>query len=69
MDIPKPKISPNFTVEDIRKLRDWDAERWENMTQAEIIADIHEGAKPMLKRLDEMRAARDNAMRQQTIAI
>ena len=26
-DIPKPDISPNFTIEDIHKIREWNYER------------------------------------------
>ena len=31
-DIPKPDISPAFTLDDIRKIRDWNHERRKTMT-------------------------------------
>jgi glutamyl-tRNA reductase len=31
-NIPKPEISPNFTVEDIHKIREWNYERTKDAT-------------------------------------
>jgi hypothetical protein len=39
-DIPKPKISPAFTVEDIHKIREWNYERLKDATQEERSADL-----------------------------
>ena len=36
----RPTISPDFTVEDIRKLRDWNYERTRDMTPEERLEDI-----------------------------
>lgn len=44
----KPNISPNFTVDDIHKVREWNYERRKNMTNAEILADIKHGADEFL---------------------
>ena len=30
--IPKPEISPNFTIEDIHKIREWHYEKLKNAT-------------------------------------
>jgi len=38
-DIPKPEISPNFTIEDIHKLREWNYERLKDATLEERLAD------------------------------
>jgi hypothetical protein len=35
-----PDISPDFTLEDIRKIRDWSYERRKNMTLEEYNEDI-----------------------------
>jgi len=35
-DVPKPEISPAFTLEDIRKIRDWNHERRKVMTPQEF---------------------------------
>ena len=40
-----PGISPAFTIEDIRKIRDWDSERYANMARREIADDINNGAR------------------------
>jgi hypothetical protein len=41
----KPSISPDFTVEDIRKIREYHDELTKNMTREERRAFYHEGAK------------------------
>lgn len=38
-DVPKPYISPAFTIEDIHKLREWNYERLKDATIEERIAD------------------------------
>jgi hypothetical protein len=38
-DIPKPEISPKFTIEDIHKLREWNYERLKDATQEERLID------------------------------
>jgi len=50
-DIPKPEISPDFTLEDIRKIRDWKYERYKGMTPQEICEDTRKGAERFLARL------------------
>ena len=39
-EIPKPDISPNFNLEDIRKIRDWEYERTKDATPEEASADM-----------------------------
>ena len=43
-DVPKPDISPNFTIEDIHKIREWQHKRRKGMTSVEICDDINKGA-------------------------
>jgi len=38
-DIPKPDISPAFTVADIHRIREWDYERLKDATPEERRAD------------------------------
>ena len=45
------KLSPDFTVEDIHKLRQYDYERRQGMTENEVIAEIRKGANEVLKRI------------------
>jgi hypothetical protein len=39
LNIPEPTISPHFTIEDIRKIREWNCECQRDMTPAERVAD------------------------------
>ena len=43
-NIPKPEISPNFTIEDIHKIREWNYERQKGMAPEEVWEDIRKGA-------------------------
>jgi len=43
-DIPKPDISPDFTIDDIHKIREWHYERLKNATIEERIEDIERRA-------------------------
>ncbi len=43
-DIPKPEISPAFTVEDIHKIREWDYERLKDATLEERRVDTERRA-------------------------
>jgi len=43
-NIPKPEISPAFTIEDIHKIREWHYERQKGMTTQEVIEDIKKDA-------------------------
>ena len=50
-DIPKPEISPAFTIEDIHKTREWDYERLKDATREEYRADTERRAEEARKRL------------------
>ena len=39
-----PELSPAFTIQDIRKMRDWNGERYIGMTRQEIADEINSGA-------------------------
>jgi len=47
-NIPKPEISPAFTIEDIHKIREWNYKRRKGMTHEEICEDIRKGAERFL---------------------
>ena len=57
---PKLEISPDFTLEDIRKIRDYDYEMTKNMTSQEQIDYYNKGAEAGFKRIEELRAKRSN---------
>ena len=56
----RPVLSPDFTIEDIRKLRDYNSYRHSQMTAEEIMADTAKGANEVLKHIAELRKARLN---------
>lgn len=47
----KPVVSERFDVEDIRKVREYNSLRHINMTPAEIVEDIKNGAAEILAHL------------------
>ena len=49
MKFEKPVISDRFDVDDIRKIRDYNAERYSHMTTAEIIAEVNSNAEKIIK--------------------
>jgi len=51
IDTPKPELSSNFTVEDIRKLRKWYDAIQMGMTSAERVADTARRGEEALIRL------------------
>ncbi|MCL2619890.1 MAG: hypothetical protein FWD97_03005 [Defluviitaleaceae bacterium] len=52
---PFPELSKDFTIEDIRKIRDWSSERFTNMTRKEIAEDINSGARDFLALVEDTR--------------
>ena len=50
-DIPKPAISPDFTIEDIHKIREWEYERLKDATREERRADTARRTEDALRRL------------------
>jgi hypothetical protein len=50
-NIPEPDISPNFTIDDIHKIREWNYECQKDMTPAERVADTARRGEEALKRL------------------
>ena len=47
--IKEPEISERFDMEDIRKIREYNAARYQGMTPAEIVADTKAGAAELLE--------------------
>jgi hypothetical protein len=60
-DIPKPAISPAFTVEDIHKIREWDYERLKDATPEERSADTERRAARVRREIEEIRRKKLNA--------
>lgn len=57
-------ISPNFTVDDIHKVREYNYEMTKNMTPEERRRYYKAGAIEAQKRIEELRIARKQAQRQ-----
>lgn len=49
--IKEPEISERFDLDDIRKIREYNAARYEGMTPAEIVADTKAGAAEFLEKI------------------
>jgi hypothetical protein len=49
-NVPEPKLSPDFTIEDIHKIRDWNYERLKDATREERIADTRRRAESYFRR-------------------
>jgi hypothetical protein len=58
-DIPEPDISPNFTIDDIYKIREWNYERLKDTTLEERKEDTRKRIAPMLAEIETARAARN----------
>ena len=56
-NIPKPKLSPNFTIDDIHKIRAWNYERMKEASRSEVIA--------YYKNVSETAEAERNLLRKQ----
>ena len=62
-DIPKPDISPAFTIDDIHKIREWYYERLKDATPEERRADTERRAGEGRRAIEELR--RSKGIRQQ----
>ena len=62
-NIPKPEISPDFTIDDIHKIREWNYERLKNATIEEQIADIRHRANIAKRNIEAIRKAKQAATR------
>ena len=50
------EISERFDIDDIRKIRDYNAQHYAGMTPAEIVASTRSGAEKVLKYLESQEA-------------
>jgi hypothetical protein len=59
--IPKPIISDQFTLEDIRKIRDYNYEITKDMTYEEYKAHLDRETAPIMEKLTNLRIARTSS--------
>ena len=57
-DIPKPEISPAFTIDDIHKIREWHYERLKDATPGERHADTERRAEDGRRAIAELRRSK-----------
>jgi hypothetical protein len=60
-DIPKPKLSPDFTVEDIHKIREWNYARFKDTTITERLACYRQETAEALQEIERLRKSRQRA--------
>ena len=53
--LKEPVLSPNFTIDDIHKLREYNYERRKNMTFDEYKADVANGANRALAEIERLK--------------
>ena len=58
----KPILSPNFTIEDIHKLREYNYERTKDMTVAEKVAYYNSSGKDAEREIERRRALKRKAV-------
>jgi hypothetical protein len=54
----KPEISPDFTLEDISKIREYNAERYWSIPEEEYWTEVRDSSSRMQKKLEEIRKNR-----------
>jgi len=54
-NIPKPVLSPNFTIDDIHRIREWHYEQLKEATIEERMTFYREGSKDVLRMIEEQR--------------
>jgi hypothetical protein len=54
----KPEISPNFTLDDIDKIRDYAGERYMSVPEEEFRAEIRASSSRVQEEIKEIRAKR-----------
>jgi len=61
LNIPMPNVSPNFTIEDIHKIREWNYERRKHMSVEDRCADVNHTAQKVQREIEELRRAQSAA--------
>ena len=59
---PKPDISPDFTIDDIHKIREWHYECRKGMTRQEVIDHINRRGDEFEARIEAARSSQRGAV-------
>lgn len=54
-EVPKPKISAEFSIEDIHKIREWNYERMKDATPEERLNDWKRRSEPTRRAIEAMK--------------
>ena len=57
-DVPKPKLSPHYTLDYIHKIREWNYKRMKDATMEEYIEDMNRRAEPGIREIEAILAKR-----------
>ena len=58
--IPMPEISPDFSVDDIHRIREWNHLRRKHMTVEERCADVNQVSEKVQREIETFRNAKLN---------
>jgi hypothetical protein len=53
--LQKPELSPDFTMEDLYKIREYNSLRWSKMTFEEMKAELDESSQQILEEIGKIR--------------
>ena len=54
----KPELSPDFTMEDLWRLKEYNSLRWSQMTHEEVKAELDESSRKVMEEINKIREAR-----------
>ncbi|MHC6201580.1 hypothetical protein ACYULU_00095 [Breznakiellaceae bacterium SP9] len=58
-DIPMPPISPEFTIDDIHRIREWNYECLKDATVKERLEEIRRQAEPGIRAIERLKSKKD----------
>ena len=57
-NVPKPLISPEFTIDDIHAIREWHYERLKDATTTEWLEEIRRQAEPGIRAIEKLKSSK-----------
>ena len=57
-NVPKPLISPEFTIDDIHTIREWQYERLKDATTTEWLEEIRRQAEPGIRAIEKLKSSK-----------
>jgi hypothetical protein len=53
--LARPELSPDFTMEDLWKLKEYNSLRWSQMTYEEVKAELDESSRKVMDEISKIR--------------